>query len=553
MNLIKNLTVCLSLIASFAMSAAEPHPLSTNLGPIDLYWESDRYTGYDLFGKPLNVTNINDQLPLTFLADIYNRIPDGQRVAPDYVDTSARTNLIIDSDYEGLVTIDVTFLNEGAGYRNSFGYFIYDPAAPPETLADIDDHNIIFPNASKYNGGRLIQGDTVPLNVTLSAGQAMGFFIIPNGYTWGTIGNNAEIYDSGPWNQPFYSISSLNPEPEGRQDHNVVFYDDESELLVIGFEDVHRDQGDNDFNDLIFSLDVTPISAVEGIDENGDVENDTYVDLIAPPEPPPGSTTYYPSQSGYGTLMYEDLWPLMGDFDFNDLVVRYQYQVDLDYLGNVEAIQFTYQYQAIGAGYYNGFALHLPNVLKSNINSASITHNGVTTNVTPEAEATEVIFILSPDVWQEVSTQCPMFRTRKNCTDEITGEYVLNVEFVEVVDVTSIGTPPYDPFIFATQGKYHGEFAGRGWEVHLKEFPGTSLFNTEWLGMYDDNTNGENNFVNSNNMPWAINIADTVSHPTEGIDIQASYPDFADWAQSNGQESNSWYHRVNAILDYIFD
>ena len=87
----------------------------------------------------------------------------------------------------------------------------------------------------------------------------------------------AELESSGYWNQPFYSLPNLNPEPEGEKQHNVVFYDTQSQLFVVGFEDVHRRQGDNDFNDLVFSLIVTPIESLTGIDENGGMAERGYV------------------------------------------------------------------------------------------------------------------------------------------------------------------------------------------------------------------------------------------------------------------------------------
>ncbi|MCL2915540.1 LruC domain-containing protein [Shewanella corallii] len=541
----------LTFLSSISLSSlAADATLTTHSGPIAIDWISDRYAGYDRVGDPLNVTNINSELPTTFLTDIYSRIPDGRRVNPDYIDGTSRSNLVIDDDFSGQVTVSATFLNEGAFFRNTFGYFLYDPDSPPQTFMDIAEHKIIFPNASKPPAGGLVQGDSVPLDVELVAGQAMGFFVIPNG--WGFSSSYAELESSGYWNQPFYSLPHLNPEPEGEKQHNVVFYDTQSELLVIGFEDVHRRQGDNDFNDLIFSLTVTPIYALEGIDAGGSVEGEGYNLLNDTPEPA-GSTSYYPSRTGYGTLMYEDMWPIMGDYDFNDLVVKYRYTIDKNYLGAVESLEMTYQIQAIGADYHNGFALHLPNVLKSNIQSASITYGQESVTLTPEADAGEVVFILSADVWADISSQCGMFRTVKDCNETMGQEYVFAVEFTEAVSESSLGLPPYDPFIFATVGKYHGNFSGRQWEVHLKEFSGTSLFNVGWMGLHDDNSNAINSFVNDNNMPWAMNLADGFAHPVERVDIQQAYPDFRTWVLSSGGEKTDWYERRKAVLEKIFD
>lgn len=525
--------------------------LDTRLGPINISWVSDRYSGYNVQGEPLNVENINDQLPGTFLTDIYAKIPDGRRVNPDFIDAESKSNLVIDDDFEGQVTVSVTFLNEGAYFRNTFGYFLYDPNSPPQTFTDISEHKIVFPNASKPNAGLLNQGDTVPLDVTLTAGQAMGFFVIPNG--WGFSSSYAELESSGYWNQAFYSLPHLNPEPDGVKQHNVVFYDTQSELLVIAFEDYYRMQGDNDFNDMIFSLDVTPIGALEGINDDGTVGDDNYNVLIEEEEPTPiASSNYYPSASGYATIMFEDRWPQMGDYDFNDLVVKYRYYLEKDGSNNLSSFELKYNIQAIGAEYHNGFALHLPNVTKANIKAASIQKSGETHTLIPEEGASEVIFILSEDVWQDVSTNCSMFRTMPSCKDAISSEFVLNVEFNQPVTQSSIGLPPYDLFIFASEGKPHGEFTGRQWEVHLKEFAGTSLFNQGQYGLYDDNSNGSNSFVNSNNFPWALNVLDSIDQPSEGKDILKGYPDFAQWVINSGQSYTNWYKPVRSVENYIY-
>ena len=318
------------------------------------------------------------------------------------------------------------------------------------------------------------QGDTVDLGILLSAGQAIGFFVIPNG--WGWSGSGANIADSGPWSQPFYSLPSLNPEPAGYKHHNVIFYDSQQDFLVVGFDDQHRQQGDNDFNDLLFAVDVTPIEAVEGINDDGTVDASTYNAVVQTENSDLTSTSYYPSRSGYATLMFEDYWPSMGDYDFNDLVIKYRYQLTLDNLNALKSLSMTYQIQAIGATYHNGFAIHLPGVAKSNVQAASLTFAGETQTLEPETDATETIFILAADTWDAVSSACTMYRTLIDCNEAIGGEYVLEIEFNQAVSSAVIGNPPYDPFIFATPDTWHGNISGRSWEVHLKQFSGTSLF-----------------------------------------------------------------------------
>ena len=524
--------------------------LNTHKGPIILDWVSEPTTGYSDDGKPNNVTNINEQLPSQLLTNIYNMLPESNPVNPSYVDGSLKSNIVMGDDFVGQATVSVTFLNEGAGYRNSLGYFIYDPNNPPNEFTDISEHIIIFPNASKPSDGSMGQGDTVDLGIQLSAGQAIGFFIVPNG--WSYAGFGANIAYSGPWNQPFYSIPSLNPEPDGYQYHNVIFYDSQEDFLVVGFDDQHRQYADNDFNDLLFAVDVTPIEAVEGINDDGTVDASTYSPVVQTENSDVTSTSYYPSRNGFATLMFEDNWPSAGDYDFNDLVVKYRYQLTLDNVNALKSLRFSYQIQAIGATFHNGFAIHLPGVSKSNIESASLTFAGVSQTIEPEPEAAETIFILAADTWDEVSTQCAMYRTLDDCNDAIGGEYTFDVVFNQAVSSAVIGNPPYDPFIFASPGKHHGDHWGRSWEVHLKKFSGTSLFDSNLFNTSDDNSQSPNYFVNDNNFPWVLNITDDWAHPLEGIDINQSYPDFSDWVLSSGAQRTDWYKLEHAVQHKIF-
>ena len=135
--------------------------LSTHKGPISLSWVSDKETGYTQYGEPISMTNNNAQLPNQLLNNIYTMLPESTAVNPSFVDSSLKSNIIMADDFAGQATVSITFLNEGAGYRNSFEYFLYDPSNPTTEFTDISEHIIVFPNASKPNEGRMTQGDNV--------------------------------------------------------------------------------------------------------------------------------------------------------------------------------------------------------------------------------------------------------------------------------------------------------------------------------------------------------------------------------------------------------
>ncbi|USH04291.1 LruC domain-containing protein [Grimontia kaedaensis] len=521
----------------------------------DLVFESGAdSSNYSALGKPNDVYSIADQLPQDTLDNVYSMLPEGTVVNPDFIDSGKYSSIDIDDELDGAAyaTARVTFLNEGAGYLNVLGYFVFDTANPPASIDDIDTHMIIFPNASKPNQGELLEGDTIDLNVQLNAGQTLGFFILSNAWGWGW-GYNSVPY-LGKWGTPFYSYPDLNPETTSDwRRHNVAFIDTQNDFLVLAFEDIKRPQGDNDFNDLIFTVEITPFQAIDGVNPDGSTDS-KYEVLTQNNNPEITVTSVYPSSNGYATIAFEDNWPFKGDYDFNDVVMRYRITETMNGQRELKSFSADYTLQAMGAGYANGFALHLPNVDPSNIASVSLTRNGqAVSHTVQQANPGETVLIISENVREDVenlgvlSEGCPFYRTQTACLDSQTSklDYQLNVELTTPVARAVVGYPPYDPFIFATDGIYHGDFTdtppGISWQLHLKQFSGTSDMNNAFFNTNDDNSGGAESFLTSNNMPWAINIRDEWSHPTENTDISHAFTTFADWVTSSGESDKSWY------------
>jgi LruC domain-containing protein len=388
------------------------------------------------------------------------------------------------------------------------------------------------------------------LNINLVAGQALGFFVIPNGWGWG--GSNGSINSLGPWNQPFYTLPTLNPEAAALQAHNVAFYDALNRFFVFGFDDQNRNQGDNDFNDLLVSVVATPSYAVEGINPDGSVDANTYQVLVQS-NAEVTSTTYYPSQNDTATLVFEDLWPRMGDYDFNDLVLSYRFTNTLNNRNRLTAMEWNFSLQALGASYHNGLALHLPNVAADNIKSSTLSRNGVVIRTDLlESGHSDAHFVLFDDLKTLVESTCEFFRTLTNCESAVNDTYTLSIVFTNPVDTAAIGQPPYDPYLFATEGGMHGSYSGRGWEVHMKQFSGSALFSTSFYGDLDDRSDGQNHFLNRNNFPWVINIPGTWDHPLEGVDTLRAYPQLKDWVESKGSAHQDWYLKANAVRSNLY-
>jgi hypothetical protein len=134
----------------------------------------------------------------------------------------------------------VTYLSEGAGYRNTFGWYSYDKNSPPSSASALQ-LNILFPDVSRFvltPGSRLKIGEG-----TFKAGTVVGFFLIVGGWEDGYINHDRpKVYTDFKFN------------PDGAQQH-VLFQEKNCGDLVLAFEDLPIDGvSDGDFNDMLFTV-----------------------------------------------------------------------------------------------------------------------------------------------------------------------------------------------------------------------------------------------------------------------------------------------------------
>ncbi|MFW5974730.1 MAG: LruC domain-containing protein, partial [Bacteroidota bacterium] len=101
-----------------------------------------------------------------------------------------------------------------------------------------------------------------------------------------------------------------------------------------------------------------------------------------------------------GTLAYEDLWPGKGDYDFNDLVIDYDFDITKNNQEIVQDITATFTIKAFGAAQHNGFGFTIPTLVPGDIVSVDgydidgssvfdIASNGTEQN---QSQATFIVF-----------------------------------------------------------------------------------------------------------------------------------------------------------------
>lgn len=103
---------------------------------------------------------------------------------------------------------------------------------------------------------------------------------------------------------------------------------------------------------------------------------------------------------GYESIAFEDLWPVTGDYDFNDLVLSQKVEIARNSSGELVDAQFKVSIDAIGAGLSNGIGLLFRNNLKEVVSGSLI--QSVSGDVSLDSDNPNGL-ILSNDVFASIS------------------------------------------------------------------------------------------------------------------------------------------------------
>ena len=281
------------------------------------------------------------------------------------------------------------------------------------------------------------------------------------------------------------------------------------------------------------------------------------------------SSVWYPGSDTFGTLVFEDNWPFLGDYDLNDLVVRYRSRQILNAQRQVKALEMDLSLVARGASYQSGFGLALPGIAPDRIASVVLTQNGVATTRTVQLDGVKsldgggVVFEIFPDavalLRPDNSDGCALkgfTNTAQACPIQPAVNFKLTVELILPSD--SFPSAPYDPFIFNSvdtkrigpgDAKTAVPIAARAktLEVHLPGKQPTSRADTTLLGTQEDGSKwADGKYANSylsqaKGLPWALDIPSAWDYPIEKLDVVKAYPGIVDWATSGGASSADWY------------
>lgn len=444
--------------ASFPTAVSEVYIYSPDFGVPTLY--KTKVVGSDVsakitFENALDVTPVDSSTrsaqtrsSLKFITNVIPNVLGTWNVntgRPNYLDTSKKINVdatlksyittyfpegknnvgtnLVSDDADILIKEDanvvVNYFGGDTGAQSVFAYYCYSENASIDEIRQAAKHAcVIFPNAHKSNLGNY-SGVAVNLkyiNETgsfpeeeperIPAGTKIGFLIWNDG--WRGVKANGNM---------FYSTKSLNSD---KISHTAIFAAKNKagdRVNVITMEDWKN--GENDYNDVAFVISSNPIAAIE-----------------VPDVPNPGDRQGTEKYSG--VLGFEDNWPEQGDYDLNDVVMKYQSSVDYNIDNKVLNIIDKFTLAWTGANYKNSFAYEVPFDLSK---ASKVTVNGSETS-----SYSGNVITLFKDAKAELGV------SNVNAEDMINQNiqektYTVSIQFNNPTLDKSVVVAPYNPFI----------------------------------------------------------------------------------------------------------
>ncbi len=175
------------------------------------------------------------------ISELFPPGEDARNIHGDLFSETAKLNIHVKEE----TPVYVTFIDEGAGWKNTFGYYTYQENNPPQCIDDIEQH-IIFPNVSKVGeGGGLDFGDRIQLgDGSFPAGTVIGFYIVAQGWKNGLTVNGCYTH---------YTNKEFN---NHQKQQSTLFLSSDCDDIVLTFEDIKADtySCDHDFNDIILTI-----------------------------------------------------------------------------------------------------------------------------------------------------------------------------------------------------------------------------------------------------------------------------------------------------------
>ncbi|WAC40193.1 LruC domain-containing protein [Pedobacter sp. SL55] len=319
----------------------------------------------------------------------------------------------------------------------------------------------------------------------------------------------------------------------GKKERMVTLYDEATNKIVWSIED----GTDGDYSDIAFFASWNPNEAVP---------TDEYPKLPTVPRTD-SDYVFYPAKNLKGTLLFEDCWPRLADFDMNDMVVNHHYAGLIDQVeaNKISEVNFTFDLVSISAQQNNGFAVMVPNatpgqvaiVTNVNFDGENVNSNKATTYSVETGHTNDVVIKVF-DGATTVLGGNNVNNVGNGSTTRAAETFSFTVKFNPAIPLADFNK--ISPFLIAR--------GNRNVEIHLSNRRPSVRANKALFGTEDDNSSVaasryylSNTRNSAGNITWAIDVPEKIPYPKSGQSMTAAYPNFVNWATSGATSNLGWY------------
>jgi hypothetical protein len=230
---------------------------------------------------------------------------------------------------------------------------------------------------------------------------------------------------------------------------------------------------------------------------------------------------YFPSAESFYIVGYEDLYPQIGDYDFNDLTVAYRVRYGFNTDNQVVSIKGIAYLLTRGAAYNHNWHLKisLPQTVLASLSCVTYIDPQTSQTCSPDNPpsyqgiADIVLFDKTLQIFTDPLSSSPLVNTLPGQSFILGPKATFTLELDTPIPSESIGSAPFDPVL---------EVLNTGESIQLLQV--------------------DPDFKDLNGYPFGMLLPNAWQPPYEYIDLNDAYPLFQSFVDSEGTQSLDWYN-----------
>lgn len=250
---------------------------------------------------------------------------------------------------------------------------------------------------------------------------------------------------------------------------------------------------------------------------------------------------------GWGTLLFEDLWPAYGDYDFNDFIVYYKVQLYMNTANTVSHMLVGVSMRAIGGSLPYALRMKLNGVPGGAIEEIQVgqtryADDAALTLLNPAQAMNEAAVLGFSNIYSNPN-RLPggaYLNTEKGyeLPENQLSEATFAVVFGRDVPIRDVAFDSFDFFITRERGD------GRLTEIHAGGYEPTEEAMSDYVTLKAESPNTDRSqkyYYSNDGLVWALHVPHAIQHVYEKVDFLKAYPRMVVWAGSGGTQAQDWY------------